>query len=462
MKYPYSIYEERFLLAACMLFPKLAFSDQQVCDYHFCHPVYKALFHVFHMLWMEQKPINEHGVGKVLQEQDVIDHVGSARFISEFFSFVKGISDVSELYEILCEHCHAEISSKMQQGFRCTDESIQERDGALILPGGRRLQTRTTRDVLMGCLTSMEMLEKQRVGHLGLSTGLKNLDKLIGGLRKGNLFVLAAQPGMGRTAFAMHVINAVAIQAMKPEPVAVFSLESALSEYVMQFQNVCSGVHIEKIEAIGLSVDDMGKIARSANTIAQCPLYLYDQELTICEFRSIARYIKKEHGIEFIVIDRLNCLSSTTASAQASRSVEVYQVAKGIKETARELDIPILALADLNRKPDERAGSIQMGDLRDSGAIENEADVIGFLTDFENPSYEHQFNSHGNCRISKPEGAEIYIAKNRGRSTGSIRLNFEREIMRFPDFSSEQKSEEDSPRNSNRSPKRKKAIASIE
>ncbi len=288
--------------------------------------------------------------------------------------------------------------------------------------------------------TIEESFKNSGKGVTGLSSGFANLDAVTNGLHGGEMVVVAARPSMGKTSLVMNIVENISINAKERKPTAVFSLEMSAEQLVMRL--ICSraGVEMGKIRGGFLSQQrDFPRLMQVANDLAQSDIFIDDTPgLSIMELRAKARRLKKAYDIQLIAIDYLQLLKSTSKKAQDSRQIEVAEISGGIKAIAKELDIPIIVLAQLNRNPESRGGGKpKMGDLRESGAIEQDADVVGLLF------REEYYADNDEEREAAAGKAILSIQKQRNGPTGDVKLVFRKEYMRFEDRAPEDDDDEE-------------------
>jgi replicative DNA helicase len=282
---------------------------------------------------------------------------------------------------------------------------------------------------------TMEHVERiltSRRGLTGLSTGFLNLDRVLQGLRPGEMIVLAARPSMGKTSLAMNIAENVALGRGDPDheahPVGIFSLEMSHDALVLRMLCSHAGVSSHKLTTgYASATTDHGKLIQAASVLSKAPLFLDDTGgLDIMELRARARRMKKKQDVKLIVVDYLQLLHSGEFTRQG-RQVETAHISGNLKAMAKELRLPILVLSQLSRAPEQRGetGRPRLSDLRDSGAIEQDADVVCML---RRP-----------CKYPEDEEAEdealaiVEIVKQRNGPTGEVRLNFEEDYTRFAD-----------------------------
>tara|TARA_B100001093_G_scaffold518410_1_gene603095 strand:- start:6127 stop:7629 length:1503 start_codon:yes stop_codon:yes gene_type:complete len=260
----------------------------------------------------------------------------------------------------------------------------------------------------------------------GLMTGFDDIDKMTNGLHGGEMIVVAARPSMGKTSFVMNIVENMAIDTENPTPVAVFSLEMSSQSLVQRVLCSRAKVPMQKLRGGFLSKSDLPKLMDAAGKLAQAPIWIDDTPgITINELQAKARRLHAEHGIRMIAIDYLQLLKAPDTAGRDGREKEVAEISGGIKNIAKELNIPVIVLAQLNRNPDGRGGKPRMSDLRESGAIEQDADLVGLLMRPEVYADDEE------DRESKLGEAEFIIAKQRNGPTGDVPLTFQKEFMRF-------------------------------
>ena len=255
----------------------------------------------------------------------------------------------------------------------------------------------------------------------GVSSGLIDLDKILNGFQKSDLILLAARPSMGKTALALNI---AANSAKQKNSVGVFSLEMSKVQLGNRMLSTWSGVNSQYLNTGNVSDDDMNSLLSALEELSNLKLYIDDTAgLGLLELRSKARRLKHECGLDLLIIDYLQLMQGARAE---NRQQEISEISRGLKSLARELDVPIIALSQLSRSVEMRAEKKpQLSDLRESGSLEQDADIVMFL--YRDEYYNRDDTSNENI-------AELIIAKNRNGPTTSIRLQFNKEIMRFGDL----------------------------
>jgi len=268
----------------------------------------------------------------------------------------------------------------------------------------------------------------QRQGMLtGIATGFVELDKMTSGLHGGEMIVVAARPSMGKTSLAMNIAEHVAIE--QKLPVGVFSLEMTSESLVLRMLCSRSRVNLRSVREGFLAERDFPKLTGAAGKLANAPLFIDDSSgLSILQLRAKARRMQQQFGIKLFVIDYLQLLHSTARRAE-NRQQEIADISNGIKALAKELNVPVLVLSQLNRELErEKNRKPRMSDLRESGAIEQDADLVGLLY---KPNADEEENAAANQAAEEAAPVNLLIAKQRNGPTGDVNLTFLKSYTRF-------------------------------
>lgn len=267
----------------------------------------------------------------------------------------------------------------------------------------------------------------------GVSTGFLDLDRMTNGLQPGDMVVIAARPSMGKTSFAMNIVEYVAVE--QKIPVGVFSLEMTAESLVMRMLSSCSRVNMRNIQDGFLAETDFAKLTTWAGRLASAPLFIDDTSgLSILQLRAKARRMWQQNHIRLIVIDYLQLLHSTSRRAE-NRQQEIADISNGVKALAKELRIPVIVLGQLNREFEkDKDRKPKLSDLRESGAIEQDADLVGLLykADPENPGRPKSRDDDGEAGVEQDViPVNLLIAKQRNGPTGDVRMTFLKKFTRF-------------------------------
>ena len=400
-------------------------------------PAHGIIFDTILEMYNKSQPIDLISVVTLLQDRKLLDKVGGAAAMSEIFSYSPTAAHFSYYLHILTQKY---ILRRIIQS--CTDcitqayEDQENVDGLLDEVEQRILSIRETRktkgfssmkDEVMKAIADIEEMYNNKGKKSGLSTGFVGLDDKTNGMKGGEMIVIAARPSMGKTALALNIVEAVGIDQQKP--VAVFSLEMPTAQLVLRLLCSRAGIEMTKLNGGFLSQNrDFPLLMSAAGTLAASPIFIDDTPaLSILEVRSKARRLKKQHDIQLIAIDYLQLLRSNTKRGQDNRQLEIAEISSGLKTLAKELNIPVLVLAQLNRGPESRGGKPRLSDLRESGSIEQDADMVGLLL------REKYYAEDAEDAEEKAGRAMLDVAKNRNGPTGEVPLVFLEQNMRFVD-----------------------------
>jgi replicative DNA helicase len=294
---------------------------------------------------------------------------------------------------------------------------------------------RRLKELLYPAVERIEMLSRDGVAVTGVPSGYVDLDNLTQGFQPSDLVIVAARPSMGKTAFVLNVAQNAAIES--EIPVAIFSLEMSQDALISRLLASVGRIDAQRLRNGKLSNDDFAALARAAGILAHAPVWIDDSAgLTMMEIRARARRMRAEHDIRLLIIDYLQLIQGPSESE--SRTQEVSYISRALKMLAKELSVPVIALSQLSRAPEQRGGENrrpQLSDLRESGSIEQDADVVMFLyrPEYYEGSRDEKTGEPKQLADGTPlEGlAEINIAKQRNGPTDTVRLHFDRKYMLF-------------------------------
>ena len=399
---------------------------------------HKLIFAAISTLNFEQKPIDILTVTEQLKSVGNLEEAGGPFYITQLSGMVASSAHIEYHARIIAQKYAARqlitfSSGILESAFDATqdvDELMQTAQGQLFeLAQNNQKKDYSHIDPIIG--EAYEMLRKASArtdGLSGIPSGFYELDKMTSGWQNSDLVILAARPAMGKTAFALSMAKNIAVD--QGIPVAFFSLEMANVQLVNRIiSNVCE-IKSEKIRSGQLAPYEWGQLDYKMKDLYGKPFYTDDTaNLSVNEFCTKARRLVKEHGVQLIMIDYLQLMNASGMSF-GSRQEEVSMISRSLKGLAKELQIPILALSQLNRGVANREGEAgkrpQLSDLRESGAIEQDADMVVFI---HRPEYYHILNDEKGRDLRGK--AEIIIAKHRNGAVGDVLLSFKGEYARF-------------------------------
>jgi replicative DNA helicase len=400
----------------------------------FYHPSHQQLFTSMLALQDANEPVDLLTLANHLNESKLLDSVGGHVYLAELFDYEATAANVVTHARIVRDKAVkrgliAVATEIVQIGYEeaeAADRLLDQAESRVFEIG--RAKSRQTfaslHDEMPGAMDFVEML-MDRGGQLtGVPTGFKDLDEMTGGLQGGELIIVAARPSMGKTALALNLARNAALDNGKK--VAIFSLEMTTRSLVLRLLSAEAKVDMSSFRRGFGSSADHRKLVQKAGELADADIWIDDSgTITILEIKAKCRRLATERGLDLVMVDYLQLAHADTP--QTRKDLEIGAISGGLKALAKELDVPVIALSQLNRGPEQRDPDKRrpnMGDLRESGAIEQDADVIAFIYRDEvyNPSEENRGL------------AELIIAKQRNGPTGTVKLSFEGRYANFRDL----------------------------
>ncbi|WFM84239.1 replicative DNA helicase [Arcanobacterium canis] len=399
----------------------------------FYRPAHAIVFEVIMDLFSRGEPADAVLVGGELDRRGKLEQIGGRAYLHTLVAGVPTAANTAYYAQIVREQ--AQLRSLVEVGTRITQLGYNTEGGdvaALLNMAQSEVYAMTqsrashdyaaVREVIPGLIEELEANASRDGGLAGLATGFTDLDDVLSGLRSSQMIIVAARPGMGKSTLAMDFCRHAAIRENKP--VAFFSLEMNRNELMMRVLAAEGSVFLNKL--IRGDIDQKGweTIASTIERIGDAPLFIDDSpNLTMSEIRAKARRLRQQEGIELIVIDYLQLLTSGGRTPE-SRQQEVSEFSRSIKLLAKELEIPIIAISQLNRDPERRNDKRpQVSDLRESGSLEQDADVVILIN---RPDAEE-------AGMEAPP-SEVIIGKHRSGPTGTVELAFQGHFARFSNF----------------------------
>ena len=389
-------------------------------------------------LSLAEKPVDVLTVTDELERQGCLDKVGGAIYIADLSNKVASSANIEYHARIIAHKFLArqlisfasEIETKAFDGSMDIDDLMQEAEGSLFELSRRNMKKDYTQidPVISNAVEVIQKAAANKDGLTGVPTGYHKLDNITSGWQASDLVIIAGRPAMGKTSFALSMAKNIA--ADYNVPMAFFSLEMSNVQLVNRLISNCCEIQGSKILNGQLKPDEWERLDKRLNNLIGSPLYVDDTPgLSVFELRTKARRLVRDHGVKIIMIDYLQ-LMNANGMRFSSRQEEVSTISRSLKQIAKELDIPILALSQLNRGVESREGlegkRPQLSDLRESGAIEQDADMVLFV---HRPEYYHIYQDENGRDLHGM--AQIIIAKHRKGATGDVLLNFRGEFTRF-------------------------------
>lgn len=431
---------EEIVLGACML-EKDAYMN--VCDLlvadSFYDPVNKKIFEAITTLGVNQRPIDMMTVTEQLRRDGTLEEVGGALHIAELTARVYSSANLEFHAGIVAQKYLARrlITFAVNVETKAYDESndiedlLQETESQLFDISQNQLKREVTQidPVINTALEQIQNAANNESGLSGLQTGYRDLDKITSGWQNSDLIIIAARPAMGKTAFVLSMAKNMAVDYNVP--IAIFTLEMSNVQLIKRLISNVASLEGEKIKSGRLSPDEEDRLNSRIRTIYGAPLYLDETPgLSITELRTKARRLVREKGVKMIMIDYLQ-LMNASGQKLGSREQEVSTISRSLKALAKELDIPIIALSQLNRSTESREDKRPvLSDLRESGAIEQDADIVCFI---HRPEYYTRATQDGEGNNIKGL-AYLIVAKHRSGGVGDVKLHFVSKYAKFENW----------------------------
>jgi len=395
----------------------------------------KKIFIAMTELLEKNEPIDIITLTDHLRKKDNLDVIGGTQYLTSLASMIPTSANVRFHSKIVREKSMVrgllrsvtDIARNVYETEQDAEELIDYAEKTIFDLSERRISPSFSvlKDVIKDSFQMIEQLYDKKETVTGVPSGFKELDELTTGLQKSDLIIIGGRPSMGKTAFSLNIAQHVGVSMN--EPVAIFSLE--MSKEQLAFRMLCSEAMVDSnnIRKGFIRKDDWHKLTSAAGKLAQSPIFIDDSSaISVLEMRAKARRLKVEHGLSLIIVDYLQLMRGRGNAER--REQEISEISRSLKGLAKELRVPVIALSQLNRGVETRTGNKKptLADLRESGAIEQDADVIIFLY------RDEVYNRDSNDNKGK---AEIIIAKQRNGPTGTINLSFISHCTRFVDYS---------------------------
>lgn len=430
---PQNIEAEQAVLGAILLQSEALITVmERVQPEDFYNPAHQLIFEAMINLAEEGQPIDIVTLAAKLQAKQQLEDIGSVQYLSKLANAVPTAANVDYYAQIL------EEKSMMRRLIRtatqiASEGYVGEDDvSALLSDAERRILEISNRksssgfiaikDVLMEVFEKVENLSANQGNTTGIPSGFVDLDKMTAGFQRNDLIIVAARPSVGKTAFALNIAQNVGVRAK--ETVAIFSLEMSAAQLVQRMICAESNVDATRLRTGNLEDDDWEKLTMSIASLSEAEIYIDDTPgVTVADIRAKCRRLKKEHGLGMILIDYLQLIHGRGKGD--NRQQEVSEISRTLKMIARELEVPVIALSQLSRGVEQRQDKRpMMSDLRESGSIEQDADIVAFL--YRDDYYDKE--------SEKKNIIEIIIAKQRNGPVGTVELVFLKNFNKFVSY----------------------------
>ena len=433
---PHSVEAEQSVVGA-MLMDKDAITtaSEIISGNDFYQSAYGIIFDSMVELFNESKPVDLITLQERLKEKDVPAEVASLEFVKDLVTAVPTSANVKYYAQIVADKSmmrkliklNEEIANTCYAGKESLEAVLEKTEKAVF----DLLQKRNTgeyvpiKQVVLNALDRIEKASKNKGTVTGIPTGFIDLDYKLSGLQPSDLVLVAARPSMGKTAFVLNIAQYMAFK--KDKGVAIFSLEMSKEQLVNRLFSLESQVDAQALRTGNMKDSDWEKLIEGAGSLGKSNLIIDDTPgISVSELRSKCRKYKLEHGLDIVIIDYLQLMTGSVGKNSESRQQEISEISRSLKGLARELNVPVVALSQLSRavesRPDKRP---MLSDLRESGAIEQDADVVMFIYRDEYYNKDSEFKKQ----------AEIIIAKQRNGPVGTVNLAWLGEYTKFANLS---------------------------
>lgn len=429
---PQSLDAEKSILGAILIDDEvLADATEFVKVNDFYDKRHAIIFDAMMHLYEKHKPVDLLTLTDQLKRKKELETVGGSAYLSELTTYVPTAAHASSYAEIVAQkavrrrliRASGDISELGYDENTTTQELLEKAEAELFSVSDQSLKQDVTslESILTDSFDRMEELHRNKGQLRGIRTGYRDLDNMTAGLQRSDLFILAARPAMGKTTLVTNLAYNVATIAK--QPVLFFSLEMSKEQLVDRMLADASGVDAWNIRTGNLSDEDFSKLSEAMGELAEAPIFIDDTPgLSVLEMRTKARRVSHEHPLGLIIVDYLQ-LMTASGRTDGNRVQEVSEISRGLKLIARELNVPLIALSQLSRavenRPDKKP---QLADLRESGSIEQDADIVAFI---HRPGYYEPDNPE------LENITELIIAKHRNGPVGKVDLFFHPERLRF-------------------------------
>lgn len=429
---PQNLDAEKSLLGAILIDDEvLADASEHVTPKDFYDKRHSTVFEAMMRLYEKHKPVDLLTLTEELRKKDRLDTVGGSGYLTELTTYVPTAAHAEAYAEMVAQKAvrrrlikaSGDISELGYDEETTTQELLERAEAELFSVSDQSLKQDlvSLESILTESFDRMEELHRNKGELRGIRTGYRDLDTMTAGLQRSDLIVLAARPAMGKTTLVTNLAYNVATVAR--QPVLFFSLEMSKEQLVDRMLADASGVDAWNIRTGNLSDDDFSKLSEAMGEMAEAPIYIDDTPgLSVLEMRTKARRAAHEHPLGLIIVDYLQLMQAANSRSDGNRVQEVSEISRGLKLIARELNVPVIALSQLSRSVESRSPQVpQLADLRESGSIEQDADIVMFI-------YREAYY---NPETERENITDLIIAKHRNGPVGKVELYFHPERLRF-------------------------------
>jgi len=432
---PQNIEAEQFILGAILIDNSALTTALELLTHEdFYKDSHKKIFMAMTELFNKNEPIDIITMTDYLRRMNDLETVGGSQYLTSLVTMVPTSANIKYHSMIAREKAMlrgllrsvTDIAGNVYESEMDAEELVDYAEKTIFDISDKRIKTSfvTMKEVIKDSFKMIEQLYDKKEAITGISSGFKALDELTTGFQKSDLIIIGGRPSMGKTAFSLNIAQHVGVNLK--EPVAIFSLE--MSKEQLAFRMLCSEAMVDSnsIRKGFIKKQDWHELTGAAGKLAEAPIFIDDSSgITILEMRAKARRLKAEHRLSLVIVDYLQLMRGRGNFER--REQEISEISRSLKALAKELSIPVIALSQLNRGVETRTGNKKptLADLRESGAIEQDADVIIFL---------YRDEVYNKDKMENKGKAEIIVSKQRNGPTGEIPLTFLSNCTRFLDY----------------------------
>ncbi|RDU37270.1 replicative DNA helicase [Neobacillus piezotolerans] len=428
---PQNIEAEQAVLGAIFLEPaSLTLATEILIPEDFYRAAHQKIFNMMLKLNDEGKAVDLVTVTEELAAAKLLEDIGGVSYMSELAGSVPTAANIEYYAKIveeksLLRRLIRTATTIAQDGYSREDEVellLSEAEKSIMEVAQRKNAGafHNIKDVLVRTYDNIEMMHNRKGDITGIATGFRELDRMTAGFQRNDLIIVGARPSVGKTAFALNIAQNVAVKT--GENVAIFSLEMGAEQLVMRMLCAEGNIDAQRLRTGSLTDEDWGKLTMAMGSLSRAGIFIDDTPgVRVGDIRSKCRRLKQEHGLGMIMIDYLQLILGSGRSGE-NRQQEVSEISRSLKQLARELQVPVIALSQLSRGVEQRQDKRpMMSDIRESGSIEQDADIVAFL--YRDDYYDKESENKNII--------EIIIAKQRNGPTGTVQLAFVKEYNKF-------------------------------
>ncbi|MDY6294910.1 replicative DNA helicase [Schwartzia succinivorans] len=432
---PQNIEAEQAVLGAMLIKKEAVIEAMEILrPEDFYRDAHRVVFEAIMAVFQNDSAVDMITVTEQLKKSDLLDKAGGVAGVTALANAVPTAANVVYHAKIVREK--AELRELINAGSEITGWAFEDSDDvdAVMDKAEKRILEVTARensadftsmkDIVISVFKQIEERSTNKGGLTGVASGFTDLDRLTSGFQPSDLILVAARPSMGKTAFTLNIASYVAVHLDKP--VAFFSLEMSKEQLAQRMLCSEGGIDSQRLRNGDMKDEDWEHVIAAADRLTYAPVFIDDTPgITVMELRSKARRIKAEHGLSMVIIDYLQLMSGKGSKNGDNRQQEISEISRSLKALARELKVPVIALSQLSRSVESRQVKRPMlSDLRESGSLEQDADIVMFL--YREDYYDKE--------TEQQNVTEVIVAKHRNGPIDTVRLYFDKEFTRFANF----------------------------